>query len=549
MTRQSTGRQGVSHCLRFRKRPLAACLAAAMAMTLAGPALANGNADKLREANHRWLLLSGQNSGNMHLPTLSGRQADMAEAAMQRLLGTQAPSVVTGVTIPVSNCNDSGAGSLRAAVGLAASGDTVDMSGLNCIVNLANSIVTVADDLTIQANPNNKYPYINGQNAIPPLLHFGTGTLTLSGVTVGNGKFSGSNSNMISGGCVFSTGNVVLSDAARVKYCTVENTGTGKAQGGGIYSAGYTSVLSGSVVTGGHAIASSGSALGGGIYAKGGVNIKYGSVVGNSASTASGTIVRGGGIYSGQGLDTKYANIGNNKVSGGSVGLNVGGGAWITGDTTMFNSTVYGNQADAAAAMLLGRSAGTTGIYESTIANNKALASSSKYGGGVYLGNTSTIHNCTITGNTEKNSSDEKYGAGILIKNGVSLEMSSTIVSGNFLIHSTIGNLNSDIRGNSTTPATITGDHNLVGISKFASTPGDTISNVDPKLGPLQDNGGFTLTTAVLPSSAAIDAGIANSNTVDQRGSGFTRTVGAAPDIGTFERGADIIFANGFESP
>ncbi|MGB8635083.1 MAG: choice-of-anchor Q domain-containing protein, partial [Rhodanobacteraceae bacterium] len=501
------------------------------------------------EANHRWLLLSGQNSGNTHLPTLSGRQADMAEAAMQRLLGTQAPSVVTGVTIPVSNCNNTGSGSLRAAVGLAASGDTIDMSGLSCTVNLSSSIVTSADDLTIQGNPNHKYPYISGQNTVTPLVHGGTGTLTLSGVTVENGKFSSTSTTRSPGGCVFSAGNVVLSDSTRIKYCTTQNTASGKAEGGGIYSAGYTSVLSGSVVTGGHAIASSGSALGGGIYAKGGVNIKYGSVVGSSASTASGTIVRGGGIYSGQGLDTKYANIGNNKVSGGSVGLNVGGGAWITGDTTMFNSTVYGNQADAAAAMLLGRSAGTTGIYESTIANNKSLASSSKYGGGLYLGNSSTINNCTITGNTEKNAGDDKYGAGILIKSGTAVSMSSTIVSGNFLIHSTSGNLNSDIRGNSTTPATITGDHNLIGLTKYTTTPGDTISDGDPKLGPLQDNGGFTLTTAVLPSSAAIDAGTANSNTVDQRGSGFTRTIGAAPDIGAFERGADIIFANGFESP
>ena len=547
MKTHTTGNPVAGCPIRFRKTPLAVCLAAAMAIGMSGPVMADVSATDLRHAYPRSLLMNGQASGNFHMPALSGRQADMAEAAMQRVLGTQAPSVVTGATIPVSNCNDSGSGSLRAAVALASSGDTIDMSGLSCTVNLVSAIVTSVDDLTITGNPNHKYPYISGQNTTEPLLHLGTGTLTLSGVTVENGKFTSGGSLNGSGGCVYSKGNVVLEDSARVKYCTAQHTGNGLALGGAIYSAGYTSILGNSVVSGGHARANSGIAKGGGIYAKGGITIKYGSVFNNSATTASGTITRGGGIYSGQDLTAKYANIGDNKVSGGSSGLNVGGGAWITGNTTMTASTVYNNQADAAAAMLLGRNTGTTGIYSSTIANNTAVASNSKYGGGVYLGNTSTINNCTITGNTEKNSSDKKYGAGLLIKDGVSLDMSSTIVSGNFLIDSSSNSLNSDIRGNSTTPATITGDHNLVGVAKYASTPGDTISDGDPQLGPLQNNGGFTLTTAVLPGSPAIDAGTANGNTTDQRGTGFQRVIGAAADIGAFELGGVRIFANGFD--
>ena len=60
------------------------------------------------------------------------------------------------------------------------------------------------------------------------------------------------------------------------------------------------------------------------------------------------------------------------------------------------------------------------------------------------------------------------------------------------------------------------------------------------KLGPLQDNGGPTLTHALLVGSPAIDAGDdAAAPTTDQRG--VARPLGAATDIGAFELG---IFAD-----
>jgi hypothetical protein len=58
----------------------------------------------------------------------------------------------------------------------------------------------------------------------------------------------------------------------------------------------------------------------------------------------------------------------------------------------------------------------------------------------------------------------------------------------------------------------------------------------DPLLGPLTDNGGLSRTHALLPGSPAIDAG---SNplglTTDQRGTGFPRVSGGAPDMGAYE--------------
>ena len=63
-----------------------------------------------------------------------------------------------------------------------------------------------------------------------------------------------------------------------------------------------------------------------------------------------------------------------------------------------------------------------------------------------------------------------------------------------------------------------------------------SLNNTDPKLGPLANNGGPTLTTALLAGSPAIDAGDnASAPTTDQRG--FPRPVGAGPDIGAYEYG------------
>src|SRR5262249_62378314 len=59
---------------------------------------------------------------------------------------------------------------------------------------------------------------------------------------------------------------------------------------------------------------------------------------------------------------------------------------------------------------------------------------------------------------------------------------------------------------------------------------------IDPKLGPLQENGGPTKTHALLPGSPAIDAGSnRRAPTWDQRGPGFPRIVNGTIDIGSFE--------------
>ncbi len=85
-------------------------------------------------------------------------------------------------------------------------------------------------------------------------------------------------------------------------------------------------------------------------------------------------------------------------------------------------------------------------------------------------------------------------------------------------------------------------DFNLIGdptdVPITESVPGSNIIGADPLLGPLQDNGGPTLTHALLPGSPAIDSGdpaFTPPPDYDQRGEGFPRVVNGRIDMGAFE--------------
>src|SRR4029077_4884629 len=71
----------------------------------------------------------------------------------------------------------------------------------------------------------------------------------------------------------------------------------------------------------------------------------------------------------------------------------------------------------------------------------------------------------------------------------------------------------------------------------YLNRPGDQI-NTDPHLGPLQDNGGPTLTHLPLSGSPAIDGGDPNFTPPpfhDQRGSCYYRVFGRRIDVGSVE--------------
>jgi hypothetical protein len=99
------------------------------------------------------------------------------------------------------------------------------------------------------------------------------------------------------------------------------------------------------------------------------------------------------------------------------------------------------------------------------------------------------------------------------------------------------GNNGDDVRG----PVTTDGGHNLIGdesgMSGIADGVNGNIVGVDPLLDPdgLQDNGGPTMTIALLAGSPAIDAISVEDCVVDTDQRGLERPQGAGCDIGAFE--------------
>ena len=221
---------------------------------------------------------------------------------------------------------------------------------------------------------------------------------------------------------------------------------------------------------------------------------------------------------------------------------NFGGGILNNGpaELTLMNSTLSGNAGGFGGAIYNG---GALTILNSTLSGNMAGSD----GAGVYNATTLTITNSTFSGNTAHGS-----GGGCL--NGGMLLIANSTVSGNSAGFAggvyNIGTLNIGNtvlkRGDSGANLTVSSGgtvtsrgYNLSSddAAGFLNGPGDQI-NIDPLLGPLQDNGGPTFTHALLPGSPAIDAGDPNFTPppfFDQRGPGFERVVNGRIDKGSFE--------------
>jgi hypothetical protein len=225
------------------------------------------------------------------------------------------------------------------------------------------------------------------------------------------------------------------------------------------------------------------------------------------------TIANGAGLYGGGISNTGTLIVTNSTFSGNHVSLN-GGGIWNNGALIVTNSTFSGNSA------FFGGGIFNAPVGTSTVTNNTFSGNSASHGGGIANApvGTSTVTNNTFSGNSAA------YGSGIENFNGT-LAMTNTILA------------NSPPGVDCLTVGTVTGSHNL--ISDTVHTCGLTTGNligVDPKLGPLANNGGSTLTFAPLLGSPAIDAGDnASCPPFDQRGVARPQPLGGTCDIGAVE--------------
>jgi hypothetical protein len=284
------------------------------------------------------------------------------------------------------------------------------------------------------------------------------------------------------------------------------------AQGGGLYSTGGALTISHSVLANNRAIGGmgglstiygdfqspGGDAQGGGLYASGGLL-----TFANSTSVANTVHAGDGGIF----------GIGQGGTAQGD-GLYIGGGTLNVSNSTIATNNLLGghgsqNGTSAGAGQGAGLwvAAGTAAqVSFSSIATNQATGGSHGAGG-----------------------MDGAATGGGLFNQGT-LRTDDTILADN-TVTGPGSNTSPDLFGNLGSLG-----YNLIGNSQGGSGyDRSDLLDIDPLLGPLQDNSGPTETIALLASSPALNAGDPNQlGTVDQRGVMRTRGV----NIGAYQASA-----------
>ena len=202
--------------------------------------------------------------------------------------------------------------------------------------------------------------------------------------------------------------------------------------------------------------------------------------------------------------------------------IQYGGGIYNEGQLILTNSTVSGNRAGG-----IHNNMGILTINNSTVSENVLAAccvpagciggGTCRKGEGIYMsGGTTTLRSSIVSGN---------FGLEILVSEG-------SITANNYNVFGHSGKSNAEaFYGFS--PGTK--DVN-------ATSDGDTPTALEAILSPLADNGGYTLTHALVAGSPAIDWDPTCSTelTADQRG--YIRPVGAGCDAGAYEYGAVPVF-------
>jgi len=231
----------------------------------------------------------------------------------------------------------------------------------------------------------------------------------------------------------------------------------------------------------------------------------------------------GGGIFNLGNLTLSHSTLSRSSSAGGGGVFNSGGTVTLSHSTLSANVATYGS-----AIVTFG---GTVRIMNSTISGNNATGNNTDLdGGAVNISGASAtvmITNSTITANTAVFSAR----SGLFLEGGT-LTIQNSIVANNEGVN------NCAVMG-----GTFTDNGNNLDNGTTCDFGGAVGQNTNPLLGTLANNGGATLTHALLTGSPAINAGsnakAVDQNgvalTTDQRGAGFTRFINSIVDIGAYE--------------
>lgn len=366
-------------------------------------------------------------------------------------------------------------------------------------------------------------------------------------------------------------GNLNISNATISQNTAVSAPGFPSVlgRGGGLRLRGQLATIANSTISGNQA------GTGGGVYA-----LQANFTVRDSTISENSATALGGGIRGGVAVEILDSKVQNNRAgrSGGGVtgGLvtvrrslidgNTAGtldaprpsesyfaaGGIRAGAVVVDSSTISRNfAADRGGGISI-----SGGLADSTITNSTISGNAANEGGGVFHAPTHLlwIEHSTITENEAvTNRGEPGRGGGLaeaLRGSDSMLRVRNSIVAGNAtsgtgpdIVAGPGGFYRFNLIGDASGPAALTeapvgspdANGNLVG--------GPAHGVIDPQLGPLADNGGPTLTHALLPGSPAIDAGdaalrpgVVGVPEFDQRGEPLARVVGARIDIGAVEQ-------------
>ena len=465
-------------------------------------------------------------------------------------------------TFVVKNINDAGSGSLREAINSANSTSEADDIVFDSLLfNTPRTITLTTGEIVISQpvkilGPTGGLVSISGNTNSRIFFLTSTAVVSLSNLNITDGRIAGFN---YAGGIYNDGGQLYLSQ------CQVTNCRARLA--GGIYNKqGILHVIK-STISGNQAIGgTSDGSYGGGIYSYGTVVIANSTIANNIAHGADGTDNAGGGVgggiihYSGSftivdSLIADNSAIGGNSSGSFYGGVGSGGGIYLgtAANTKISNTLIYNNQAVA----------GTSGIP-----SHSGFAS----GGGIGNDGNLELNNVTISSNSVNSTNGDIICGGGGIKNTCTSCLTITnstivnnaaigVVGGGIYGYSAFRLRNSIVANNSAPSGPDIAEivtslgYNLVGNGSGCfglangvnhDRVGTTAVPIDPLLGSLANNGGFTQTYLPLAGSPAVDNGNncvlqgcqSSALITDQRGFKRLSPLGGIVDIGSIEVGS-----------
>ena len=311
----------------------------------------------------------------------------------------------------VVNCDDSGTGSLRAAVAAAATGDVIDLSGLSCqAITLASAITSGVADLTVRAGTTQGFA-IGGNDTARLFTHMGASRLTLENLALAHGRAADI------GGCVMSSANLTLNNVT-LDACTAGGNDVPGARGGAVSAEGDVTLVTVRITN--SRADGTGRVFGGGVFAAGALDGTDVVASGNTAQShlSSGSpfdnIVQGGGLHSHADMVLRASTIsGNTALSDSyeSFGGGISAGSREQGSPlttlTLLDSAITGNTNE-----------------------SHCDVCAPQGGGGIVVGDASFSH-VTLSDNVVKSTNHYGGGGGFRFFDGSTADIVDSVISGN----------------------------------------------------------------------------------------------------------------------